>query len=469
MVLIKSVSGIRGTIGGKTGESLTPVDILQIAGSFGMWLKKRNPDKQVKIIVGRDARPSGEMINKIVTAVIQFMGIDIIDGGLCPTPTVEIAVKEYDAHGGIVITASHNPKNWNALKLLNEQGELLNLHEGGEVMSFAVDSHFDFEGVDRLGKYIRDESLIEEHIEKILSLPIVDSDAITKADLTVAVDAVNSVGGIAMPLLLEVLGVKQVIEVYCDPNGRFPHNPEPLPEHLSELSAQVVQKKANVGFGVDPDVDRLAIISEDGEPFGEEYTLVAVADFVLQNHDGNTPATVSNLSSSQALADITEKYGGKHYSCPVGEANVVEKMKDVNAVIGGEGNGGVIYPALHYGRDALTATAIFLTYLAKSGKKCSSLRKTLPDFTISKNKIELPADVDTEKILLKISERYNKYKTDKQDGLKIFFDKQWVHLRKSNTEPVIRIYSESDSEVKANNLAKKLMSDISEILRGDED
>ncbi len=469
MVLIKSVSGIRGTLGGSAGENLTPVDITQICSGFGMWLKKRNPGKQVKIIVGRDARPSGVVINKIVTAANQLMGIDIIDGGLCPTPTVEIAVKEYDAHGGIVITASHNPKNWNALKLLNERGELLNTTEGNEVMKLCEERHFDFSDVDKMGKHIRDESLIEDHIEKILSLSIVDSDAISKAGLTVAVDAVNSVGGIAMPLLFEVLGVKNIIELYCNPNGRFPHNPEPLPEHLSELSTQVVQKKADAGFAVDPDVDRLAIIAEDGKPFGEEYTLVAVADYVLQNYDGSTPATVSNLSSSQALADITAKHGGKHYSCPVGEVNVVEKMKEVNAIIGGEGNGGVIYPEIHYGRDALTGAAIFLTYLAKSGEKCSSLRKTLPDYTISKNKIELPGDADTEKIFLKISEKYHKYKTDKQDGLKIFFNKEWVHLRKSNTEPVIRIYSESDSEANAANLAKKLMNDISERIRDNGD
>ncbi len=468
MVLIKSISGIRGTIGGKTGESLTPFDIIQIAGGFGMWLKKKNNNGKIKIIIGRDARTSGEMINKIVTATIQSMGIDVIDGGLCSTPTVEVAVKEFDAQGGIIITASHNPKNWNALKFLNKNGELLNAIEGSEVIKLSGSQDFDFMPADKLGKYVADESLTKNHIKKILSLPIVDTDAISKLNFRVAVDGANSVGGVAMPMLLEALGVKQIIKVYCEPDGLFAHNPEPLPEHLNELSAQVVKNRANAGFAVDPDVDRLAIISEDGEPFGEEYTLVAVADYVLQNYNGNTPATVSNLSSSQALADVTGRHGGKHYSCPVGEANVVEKMKEVNAVIGGEGNGGVIYPEMHYGRDALTGTAIFLTCLAKSGKTCSSLRKTLPGYFISKNKIELPENIGIDEILSNISDRYNKYKVDRQDGIKIFFDKEWVHLRKSNTEPIIRIYSESDSEVKAVNLAKKIMSDISEIMRGGE-
>ncbi len=468
MVLIKSISGVRGIIGGKPGEGFTPVDIVDITSGYAMWLKNRFDNNKMKVVIGRDARPSGEVVNNLVASTLQCNGIDVIDGGLCSTPTVEIAVKAQKANGGIIITASHNPKKWNALKLLDENGEFLNSEEGLEVLKLSESKNFDFVPVEKLGKYSLDESLTEHHIEKILSLPIVDVDAITKANFTVAIDAVNSVGGIAMPLLFEALGVKRVIEVNCEPSGLFAHNPEPLPEHLSELSATVLNHKANVGFAVDPDVDRLAIISDDGEPFGEEYTLVAVADYVLENSKTSQPVTVSNLSSTQALAEVTEKHGGKHYSSAVGEINVVEKMKEVNAVIGGEGNGGVIYPQMHYGRDALTGAAIFLTYLAKSGKKCSSLRKTLPDYTISKNKIELPDEVDIDGILAKISERYSKYKVNKEDGIKIYFDKEWVHLRKSNTEPIIRIYSESDSEVKADNLAKKLMSDISEIFRGGE-
>ncbi len=469
MVLIKSISGVRGTIGGKPGKGLTPVDIVEITCGYSKWLKSRFSGNKIKVVVGRDARQSGEMVNKILTSALQFYGIDVIDGGLCSTPTVEFAVKEYKANGGIIITASHNPKNWNALKLLNENGEFLTASDGNEVLDFSASGDFDFAPFEKIGTYNIDESLTERHIERILSLPIVDADAISNAKFTVAVDAVNSVGGIAMPILLEALGVQKVIEVYCEPNGIFPHNPEPLPEHLNELSSQVVQNKADVGFAVDPDVDRLAIISENGEPFGEEFTLVVVADYVLQNYVGKLPATVSNLSSTQALADVTEKHGGKYYASPVGEVNVVQKMKEVNAVIGGEGNGGVIYPQMHYGRDALTGAAIFLTYLAKSGKKCSSLRKTLPDYIISKNKIELPDEVDIDNILLKISNRYSKYKLNTEDGIKIFFDKEWVHLRKSNTEPIIRIYSESDSEVKAENLAKKLIRDISETLRGGDD
>ncbi len=465
MTLIKSISGVRGTIGGKPGEGLTPIDVMKVTCGYAIWLKKKHGNRKIKTIIGRDARPSGNMVNKIVTSALQSMGIDVIDGDLCSTPTVMFAVKESKAQGGIIITASHNPKNWNALKLLNEKGEFLTAEEGNEVLDYSEYSDFNFSKVEKIGKHIIDESLTENHIEKILSLPIVDTSAIKRANLTVAVDAVNSVGGIAMPLLLEALGVKNIIEVNCEPNGLFAHNPEPIPEHLSELSAQVLQNKANVGFAVDPDVDRLLIISEDGEAISEEYTLVAVADYILQNDENSSPNTVSNLSSTQALADITEKYGGKYYSCPVGEVNVVQKMKEVNAVIGGEGNGGVIYPEMHYGRDALTGTAIFLTYMAKSGKKCSSIIKTLPNYSISKNKIELSDNIDIDKILLNISKRYSKKKIDKQDGIKIFFDKEWVHLRKSNTEPIIRIYSESDSIVKADNLAKKLINDISETLR----
>jgi len=468
MTLIKSISGIRGTIGGKFGEALTPLDIMKLTMGYAIWLKKKNIDNNIKIIIGRDARVSGGMVNKIVVATLQSMGIDVVDGGVCSTPTVEVAVKDNKAQGGIIITASHNPKNWNALKLLNENGEFLSAADGNEVIEFSESQEYEFDKVDKLGKHTMDESLTENHIKKILSLPGVDVDAISDANFTVAIDGINSVGGIAMPKLLEALGVKKVVEVYCEPTGLFQHNAEPLPEHLNELSSQVVKNKAHVGFAVDPDVDRLAIICEDGEPFGEEYTLVAVADYILQNYEGNSSATVSNLSSSQALADVTEKYGGKHYASAVGEVNVVEKMKEVNAIIGGEGNGGVIYPEMHYGRDALTGAAIFLTYLAKSGKRCSSLKKTLPEYTISKNKIELTEDVDLDNILNRIANRYKRYPVNDTDGVKIFFDKEWVHLRKSNTEPIIRIYSESDSAVKADNLAKKLMTDISEIFRGGE-
>lgn len=468
MTLIKSISGIRGTIGGKFGEALTPLDIMKLTMGYAIWLKKKNIDNNIKIIIGRDARVSGGMVNKIVVATLQSMGIDVVDGGVCSTPTVEVAVKDNKAQGGIIITASHNPKNWNALKLLNENGEFLSAADGNEVIEFSESQEYEFAKVDKLGKHTMDESLTENHIKKILSLPGVDVDAISDANFTVAIDGINSVGGIAMPKLLEALGVKKVVEVYCEPTGLFQHNAEPLPEHLNELSSQVVKNKAHVGFAVDPDVDRLAIICEDGEPFGEEYTLVAVADYILQNYEGNSSATVSNLSSSQALADVTEKYGGKHYASAVGEVNVVEKMKEVNAIIGGEGNGGVIYPEMHYGRDALTGAAIFLTYLAKSGKRCSSLKKTLPEYTISKNKIELTEDVDLDNILNRIANRYKRYPVNDTDGVKIFFDKEWVHLRKSNTEPIIRIYSESDSAVKADNLAKKLMTDISEIFRGGE-
>lgn len=465
MVLIKSISGIRGTIGGVPGEGLTPVDIVKIAGGYGMWLNKYNRDIKSKVIIGRDARLSGEIVNKLVVATLQSLGIDVVDGGMCPTPTIEIAVKQYEAQGGIIITASHNPKNWNALKLLNENGEFLNSADGNEVLKLSELEEFDFLPVEKTGNYVIDESLTRKHVEKILALPIVDKAAISKADFTVAVDGINSIGGTAMPLLMNMLGVKNVVEVYCDPNGLFAHNPEPLPGHLNELSYQVVQNKAHVGFAVDPDVDRLAIICEDGEPFGEEYTLVAVADYILQNHKDKKPTTVSNLSSTQALADITEKYGGKYYSCPVGEVNVVEKMKEVNAIIGGEGNGGIIYPGMHYGRDALTGAAIFLTYLAKSGKRCSTLKKSLPNYTISKNKIELSDDVDIDNVLKRIAERYKNYTINNTDGVKIYFDKEWVHLRKSNTEAIIRIYSESDCTVKADNLAKKIISDISEIYR----
>ncbi|MFW5758655.1 MAG: phosphoglucosamine mutase [Bacteroidota bacterium] len=462
MTLITSISGIRGTIGGKTGEALTPVDIVKYAGAYGIWLKNRFPEQPVNVFLGRDARISGKIVNKMVTSLLQSLGINVIDAGLVPTPTVGIGVREYKCQGGIIITASHNPKQWNALKLLNEKGEFLDTKEGNEMMDLADTDHFHFVGVDKLGYYHFEENALEMHIEKILELDLVDSEAIASANFRVAIDAVNSVGGIAVPLLLNALGVKNVTEVFCEPNGYFPHNPEPLPEHLSILSEEVIKTNAHVGFAVDPDVDRLAIVSNNGEMFGEEYTLVAVADYVLQQKPGNT---VSNLSSSQALKDITLKHGAEYYSSAVGEINVVKKMKEVGAIIGGEGNGGVIYPQIHYGRDALTGIALFLTYLAKSKQSCVAMKKSLPDYNISKHKIELSQGIDLNDILEKISIKYQKQTIDKTDGVKIYFGNEWVHLRKSNTEPIIRIYAESDSNVKSENLARKIMNDISELIR----
>lgn len=462
MTLITSISGIRGTLGGKAGEGLSPVDIMKYSIAYGSWLQNRFPNERLTVLIGRDARISGPVVNNMVVSTLQFMGIDIIDAGMVPTPTVGIGVREYKCHGGIIITASHNPKNWNALKLLNEKGEFLNTAQGEEMMAFAHNNDFTFAAVDKIGKYTLEESAIEMHIEKVLALDLVDADAIANADFHVVIDAVNSVGGIAIPELLEALGVRKITELFCEPNGLFPHNPEPLPENLSIISEEVAKSNANVGFALDPDVDRLAIICNNGEMFGEEYTLVSVADYVLQNTKGNT---VSNLSSTQALKDITLKNGAEHYASAVGEINVVEKMKEVNAVIGGEGNGGVIYPPIHYGRDALTGIALFLTHLAKTGKTVVGLKKDLPDYFISKHKIELSPGIDLSDILSRISEKYSKHPIDKTDGVKIMFDKEWVHLRKSNTEPIIRIYAESDSEVKSESLAKKIMKDISELIR----
>lgn len=462
MTLIKSISGIRGTLGGKPGEGLTPIDAVKYAAAYGTWVKNRFPSQTVKIVVGRDARISGPLVNRLVTSTLVALGIDVVDCGLSTTPTVEMGVESFQAQGGIIITASHNPKNWNALKLLNEVGEFLSDAQGREVLAIADAEAFEFAVVDKLGKYEKEECLVEYHIEKILALPLVDVEAIRKAGFTVVVDAVNSVGGIAIPMLLDALGVKKVVELFCEPTGHFPHNPEPLPENLGEISELVVKSNAHVGFVVDPDVDRLAIVSEDGEMFGEEFTLVAVADYILQNKKGNT---VSNLSSTKALRELTEKAGGQYFASAVGEVNVVAKMKEVNAVIGGEGNGGVIYPELHYGRDALVGIALFLTYLAKTGKSCAALRKKYPDYQISKNKIELSPDVNVARILELMAGKYSKQTIDNTDGVKIHFDSDWVHLRMSNTEPIIRIYAESDSAVKSEHLARKIMTDISEILR----
>jgi phosphomannomutase len=399
----------------------------------------------------------------LVKGTLSALGINVTDIGLTTTPTVEIAVTELKADAGIIITASHNPMQWNALKLLNKEGEFISADDGQKVLKLAEKKDISYAIAEELGRIKKNDSLIEKHIEKILELDLVDVEAIKKAKFKVVIDCVNSTGGLAIPLLLDMLGVKQVTELFCEPTGHFPHNPEPLPENLDEIAKEIVRQKAHVGFVVDPDVDRLAIVMEDGEMFGEEYTLVAVADYVLQNtKNGNT---VSNLSSTQALKEVTEKHGGKHTASAVGEVNVVEEMKKTKAIIGGEGNGGIIYPEFHYGRDALVGIALFLSFLAKSGKSCSALRGKYPAYTISKNKVELSGDIDVDKIMEMISKKYSAHQQIKSDGVKILFDKEWVHLRKSNTEPIIRIYSESDSEVKAESLARKIMQDISEILR----
>jgi len=463
LTLIKSISGIRGTIGGKPGEGLSPVDIVKFTSAFGSWIKKNSRNKKHKLVIGRDARISGEMLTQLVSGTLMGLGIDVIDLGLSTTPTVEIAVTHYDANGGIILTASHNPKQWNALKLLNKKGEFISDADGKEILSIADNLDIEFSQVTELGNYKKETNFIAEHISKILKLKYVDVNAIKKANFKIAVDAVNSTGGIAVPMLLTSLGVASVIELYTEPTGDFPHNPEPLPEHLRDLSKAVIKNKAHLGISVDPDVDRLALVCEDGEMFGEEYTLVAVADYVLKlNKGGNT---VSNLSSTRALRDITEKAGGNYASAAVGEVNVVLKMKETNAIIGGEGNGGVILPELHYGRDALVGIAIFLTHLAKSGKSVSALRASYPNYFISKNKIELTPEINVDHVLEQIKEKYKKQPVNTIDGVKIEFDKEWVHLRKSNTEPIIRIYSESKSMTTANNIAKKIIQDIKEVIK----
>ena len=461
MTLIKSISGIRGTIGGKPDEGLTPPDIVKYITAYGCFIQVKTPDKKLQVVVGRDARISGVMVSNLVSGTLIGMGIDVLDIGLTTTPTVEMAVPESESEGGIIITASHNRKQWNALKLLNNKGEFLSAKDGEELMKIVELGDYSYVDVDNLGQYSSSERYLLKHINHILDIPLVDPEAIKNAHFSVVVDAVNSTGGIAVPLLLEVLGVSTIHRLYCDPTGQFPHNPEPLPEHLSAICEEVVRQKADVGFVVDPDVDRLAIINEIGEPFGEEYTLVAIADYVLQHKPGNT---VSNLSSSQALKDITEKAGGHYFASAVGEVNVVEMMKAKKAVIGGEGNGGVICPDLHYGRDALVGVALFLTYLAKSGKSCSTIRAEYPSYYISKNKIEFGPEIALDDILKKIEERYKDHDISRIDGVKIHFDKSWVHLRKSNTEPIIRIYAESDMPEKADNLARKILNDFKEII-----
>lgn len=460
MTLIKSISGIRGTIGGAPGDALTPVDAVKFAAAFGSWIKSR---KGKKVVIGRDARPSGEMVSQLVSATLQGLGLDVIDLGLSTTPTVEIAVTAEKAGGGIILTASHNPVQWNALKLLNEKGEFISGADGAEVLQIAKAESFDFAPVDKLGKYSLNNSYLQKHIKLILKHKLVDVKAIQKAKFKIAVDAVNSTGGIVVPQLLKALGVKKVVELYCEPNGKFPHNPEPLPEHLKVISRTVKKEKCDLGIVVDPDVDRLALIQEDGKPFGEEYTLVAVADYILQKRRGNT---VSNLSSTRALRDITEKAGGQYYAAAVGEVNVVSKMKETKAVIGGEGNGGIIVPDFHYGRDALIGIALFLTHLAKSKLKVSELRKTYPAYFISKNKIDLTPQINVDEVLEKIKQKYASEKINTIDGVKIDFEneKEWVHLRKSNTEPIIRIYAESQNEAKANQLAQRIINDIKNII-----
>jgi phosphomannomutase len=461
MTLIKSISGIRGTIGGKPGDGLSPLDIVRFTTAYGIWVKNKSGNKKCKVVVGRDARISGPMVNSIVTGSLQGIGIDVINIDLATTPTTELAVVNEKADGGIILTASHNPRQWNALKLLNEKGEFLNADDGKEVLSIAGQEAFDFAEVDDLGQLTEKDIYTDFHIKHVLDLELVDVEAIRNAGFTVAIDCVNSVGGIVLPPLLKALGVKEVIELYTEPNGDFPHNPEPLPENLTEISSLIKEKSADVGFVVDPDVDRLAIINEDGSMFGEEYTLVAVADYILSNKPGNT---VSNLSSTRALSDITLQHGGKYYSAAVGEVNVVSKMKEVNAVIGGEGNGGVIYPDSHYGRDALTGIGLFLTHLAKSGLKCSELRAKYPDYHISKNKIQLTPDIDVDNILLQIKEKYSKEKITDIDGVKIDFPDSWVQLRKSNTEPIIRIYAEAKTAELADELAGIIIKDIKELI-----
>ncbi|MAJ89662.1 MAG: phosphoglucosamine mutase [Flavobacteriales bacterium] len=459
MVLIKSISGIRGTIGGAIGESLSPLDIVRFITAYTILIRKKC-DYSNTIVIGRDARVSGEMVSNIVSGTLISCGFDVLDVGLSTTPTIEVAVQLEKLAGGIIITASHNPKQWNALKLLNGEGEFLSKEDGEEVISLSENNDLTFSEVDNLGKYTYDDSFNSKHIEEVLNLDLVDIDLVKKSGFKVVLDAVNSTGGIIIPTLLEKMGV-ECIRLYCEPNGYFPHNPEPLPEHLTEISKLVVEVEADFGIVVDPDVDRLAIISEDGSMFGEEYTLVAIADYVLSKKSGNT---VSNLSSTRALKDITLGYGCKYQASAVGEVNVVEKMKEINAIIGGEGNGGIIYPQLHYGRDALVGIALFLTQLAERKISAKTLRNSFPSYFMSKNKIQLTNDVDIDSIFSQIESIYDKYKITLIDGLKIDFANGWIHLRKSNTEPVIRVYAESTSANQANEFANNMINKIKSLV-----
>lgn len=460
MTLIKSISGIRGTIGGKPGEGLSPLDVVKFTASYATWAKEKSGKETIKVMVGRDARISGEMVSSLVVATLSGMGCNVVNIGLATTPTTEIAVTEEKADGGIILTASHNPKQWNALKLLNSAGEFLNAEEGARILEIADNEDFNFAEVDELGK-ISEKDYTDIHVQHVLNLELVDVEAIKNANFSVAVDAVNSVGGIAMPALFKALDIENVVEINCEATGHFAHTPEPIPENLVETAEIIKNSKVDVGFVVDPDVDRLVIINEDGSMFNEEYTLVAVADYILSQTPGNT---VSNLSSSRALRDVTEKHGHTYSAAAVGEVNVVAKIRETNAVIGGEGNGGVIYPASHSGRDALVGAALFLTHLAKSGLKCSELRKTYPDYFISKNKIELTPDIDVDGILVKIKELFSGEPVTDIDGVKIDFADSWVHLRKSNTEPIIRIYAEAKSKEAAEQLAASIIDRIKSIV-----
>lgn len=456
MTLIKSISGIRGTIGGVVGDNLTPVDAVKFASAYGTFLKKKSKKDKLTVVVGRDARISGPMIHNLITHTLIGLGIDIIDLGLSTTPTVEIAVPLENADGGIILTASHNPKQWNALKLLNEKGEFLSAKEGELILQIAEDEAFTFSEVDDLGTITENDAYMDIHIDEVLNLPLVDAEAVAKRKYKVVVDAVNSSGGIIIPKLLELMGV-EVVKLYCEPNGHFPHNPEPLKEHLGDICKLVLEEKADFGIVVDPDVDRLAFISNDGEMFGEEYTLVACADYVLSKTPGNT---VSNMSSSRALRDITNNHNGNYQASAVGEVNVVELMKATNAIIGGEGNGGIIYPELHYGRDSLVGVALFLTYLANQDKTVAELRASYPQYYMSKNKIELTPQIDVDAILIAMTEKYKSEDITTIDGVKIDFAESWVHLRKSNTEPIIRIYTEAQTQDLADALALRIIAEI---------
>lgn len=459
MTLIKSISGIRGTIGGEPGNGLTPVDIVKYTAAYGSWLKSISDNK--KVVLGRDARLSGKMVSGLVVSTLQGLGLDVVDLGLSTTPTVEMAVVFESAAGGIILTASHNPAQWNALKLLNAQGEFISDEDGKKILELADKDEFVFADVKKLGSYVQDDTYLDKHIEAILKLPLVKPELIASKNFKIAIDAVNSTGGIAVPKLLKALGVNQITGYYCEPNGNFPHNPEPLPENLGFISSEMANGQFDLGIVVDPDVDRLCFVNEDGGFFGEEYTLVAIADYVVKNTPGNT---VSNLSSTRALKDVTEKHGQIYYAAAVGEVNVVTKMKENNAIIGGEGNGGVIYPELHYGRDALVGIALFLTHLAEFGKSVSMLRSKYPNYYISKNKIELTPEIDVDLVLKAIEKKYQKQPINTIDGVKIEFGKEWVHLRKSNTEPIIRIYAESDTQATSEHLGNKIIMDIKEVI-----
>jgi len=459
MTLIKSISGIRGTIGGTVGDNLTPIDVVKFASAYGVWIKQQRNKEDYRVVVGRDARISGDMVQNLVMNTLVGLGIHVIDLGLSTTPTVEVAVPMEHADGGIILTASHNPKQWNALKLLNAKGEFLNGAEGQLILDIAESDNMNFADVDSLGKITKNEAYIEMHIDEVLDLPLVNVEAIEKANFRVVVDGVNSTGGIAIPRLLERLGV-HAVKLYCTPNGQFPHNPEPLKEHLTDLSKLVVKERADFGIVVDPDVDRLAFVSEDGEMFGEEYTLVACADYVLKHTPGNT---VSNMSSTRALRDVTEGHGKHYEASAVGEVNVVELMKKNNAIIGGEGNGGIIYPELHYGRDALVGVALFLSLLAEKNSSVSDLRASYPSYFMSKNKIQLTPQLDVDAILKEMEQRYSNEQITTVDGVKIDFKENWVHLRKSNTEPIIRIYTEAKSQSAADDLAVKIINEIKEV------